>query len=397
MGRIHIIGAGPVGLLLTSILQSSEGPPVRLYERRREYTRTRMVSIAPYLISDSVEAYHADSVDGESVDAIFDESELKAFLAFRQAMPPDLFRLLKQWSLGFCPLNAIEQSLSSLIDSREYSNVERAEAVVGAEDAMAMLESGDLLIDCSGARSVMRDHLVATSNGDAKGQNTQRFRLEYALVITFLYGQRYNCNEYCKYYKNIGNPSYKFIPAVHRTYYDGAISHVTGIISISEKLYEAMPRQFDGEWLRNNFPDVAESMDRFIDKVKQETHGEILGDLSIVRIPLDLYRARNATSLRCRNVDGHPLAGTPVFLLGDSAVGSPYFQSISLGFESAMYLASLIGQRSLPLEEMMALYESHVYRQWMRVYMRTRMIKHNKDLLESVDDKMELLAKLHIY
>ena len=39
-------------------------------------------------------------------------------------------------------------------------------------------------------------------------------------------------------------------------------------------------------------------MDRFIDKVKQETHGEIIGDLEIVRIPLDLYRARNATSRR---------------------------------------------------------------------------------------------------
>jgi len=158
-----------------------------------------------------------------------------------------------------------------------------------------------------------------------------------------------------------------------------------------------MPRQFDGEWLRSNFPNVAESMDRFIDKVKQETHGEIIGDLSIVRIPLDLYRARNATSLRSRNVNGHPLADRSVFLRGDSAVGSPYFQSISLGFESAMYLASLIGQRALPDEEMMALYESHVYKQWMRVYMRTRMIKHNKDLLESVDYKMELLAKLHIY
>ena len=57
-----------------------------------------------------------------------------------------------------------------------------------------------------------------------------------------------------------------------------------------------MPSRFDGEWLRSDFPSVAQSMDRFIDKIKEETHGEILGDLEIVRIPLDLYRARNATS-----------------------------------------------------------------------------------------------------
>jgi hypothetical protein len=33
----------------------------------------------------------------------------------------------------------------------------------------------------------------------------------------------------------------------------------------------------------------------------------------------------------------------------------------------------------------------------MRVYLRTRMIKHNKDLFESVGDTFALLEKLHIY
>ena len=151
---------------------------------------------------------------------------------------------------------------------------------------MAMLEPGDILIDCTGSKSLLRDHLVpGTGEVDFRGANTLNIRLEYALVITFLYGQAYDCNEYCKYYKNIENAHYKFIPAVHRTYYDGSISHVTGIVNITAEDYEAMPTRFDGEWLRNNFPGVAESMDRFIDKIKQETHGEIVGDLEIVRIP----------------------------------------------------------------------------------------------------------------
>ena len=86
-----------------------------------------------------------------------------------------------------------------------------------------------------------------------------------------------------------------------------------------------------------------------------------------------------------------------MFLLGDSAVGSPYFQSISLGFECAMYLAGLIAQRDLPLRDMFDRYELHMYKQWLRVYMRSKMIKHNKDLFETVDDKFALLEKLHIY
>ena len=54
---MHVVGAGPVGLMLTALLQSMEGLSVRLYEKRREYTRTRMVQLAPYLVADSVESY----------------------------------------------------------------------------------------------------------------------------------------------------------------------------------------------------------------------------------------------------------------------------------------------------------------------------------------------------
>ena len=53
---MHVVGAGPVGLMLAALLQSTEGLTVLLYEKRREYTRTRMVQLAPYLVADSVES-----------------------------------------------------------------------------------------------------------------------------------------------------------------------------------------------------------------------------------------------------------------------------------------------------------------------------------------------------
>ena len=67
--------------------------------------------------------------------------------------------------------------------------MERTAAVVTAEDAMAMLEPGDVLIDSTGSRSLLRDHLVPGSGELDGGANTLKIRLEYALVITFLYGQ----------------------------------------------------------------------------------------------------------------------------------------------------------------------------------------------------------------
>src|SRR5215467_13317687 len=153
-GRVHVVGAGPVGLMLTALLQSMEGVSVRLYEKRREYTRTRMVQLAPYLVADSLDSYRADAIDGDSVDAIFDRPELDQGLAFRQSIPADLSALMRNWAQGFCPLNHIERSLSDLIDERA-ERVERSASVVTADDAIAMLEPGDVLIDSTGSRSLL--------------------------------------------------------------------------------------------------------------------------------------------------------------------------------------------------------------------------------------------------
>jgi 2-polyprenyl-6-methoxyphenol hydroxylase-like FAD-dependent oxidoreductase len=398
-GRVHVVGAGPVGLLLTALLQSIDGMSVRLYEKRSEYLRTRMVKLAPYLVADSRESYRADHIDGESVEAIFDPEELAEGLAFRQSIPPDLMSLLRIWAQGFCPLNTIERSLSDLIDARASNRVERIKTVLTAEDAMAMVEPGDVVVDCTGSKSLLRDHLAADSDAASPDANTFTIRLEYAAVITFLYGQPYACNEFCKYYKNVENASYKFIPAVERTSYDEGVSHVTGIVNITAEDYAAMPPQFNGEWLREHFPNVAQSMDRFIDKIKQETHGEIIGELEIVRIPLNLYRARNATNRKRRAAGGsdHPFDTAPVFLVGDSAIGSPYFGSISLGLENAMFLAGLLAKHDTPIKDLQDRYELYIYKQWLRVYMRSKMIKHNKNLFECIDDKLALLSQLHIY
>ncbi len=397
-GRVHIIGAGPVGLLLTALLQTVEDVDVRLYEKRDAYTRRRMVQLESYLVADSIESYCTDPIDGDNVEAVFDPAQLEEAIAFRGSIPSDLMTRLRSFTQGFCPLNAIEQSLSDLIDTRPSHSVQRTVGVMTAPEAIAMLEPGDMLIDCTGSKSLLRDHLVHGSGKDGSA-NTHIIHLEDALVVTFLYGQSYDCNEYCKYYKNVDNVHYKFIPSVHRTYSDGSVTHVTGIVTITADEFAAMPPQFDGPWLRDNFPNVAQSMDRFIDKIKEETHGELLGELEIVRIPLNLYRARNTTS-RPWHTTGpfyHPFASTPVFLLGDSAIGSPYFQSISLGFECAMFLAGLIAQRDLPPKDMLDRYERYVYKQWLRVYMRSKVIKHNKDLLQSLGDTDALLEQLHLY
>ena len=154
--RVHVLGAGPVGLAVTALLQSSGRFAVNLYEKRNEYTRTRMVQLAPYLVADSVASYSADNIDGESIGAIFDPAELEEGLAFRRSIPADLMGLLRQWTVGFVPLNDIERALSDLIDTRPHP-VTRTPGAVSAPELAAMHEPGDVVIDCTGTRSVLRD------------------------------------------------------------------------------------------------------------------------------------------------------------------------------------------------------------------------------------------------
>ena len=397
--RVHLIGAGPVGLMLTALLQPLDHLSVLLYEKRDDYTRSRMVQLDPSLVADSVESFRELQSDQDDVEAIFHPLEIQEGVAFRTSIPADLRSLLQQWTLGFSPLNEIEHSLSSLISERQGNPVERLAVKMSEQDIAAAVEPDDIVIDCTGRNSLLRESLTTPGLSSDESQNTVNLELEHSLVITFLYDQSYSCNELCKYYKNSHNRTYKFIPSVARTFSDGNVSHVTGLVNISSEEAATIPQQCDGDWLRANRPEVAKSMDRFIDEIKGETHGEIVGDLNVLSIPLNLYRARNATNRLYLNKNelGYHFRQSPVILAGDSAIGSPYFQSISLGFECAMYLASLIGQPALADGEMLDLYEKYIFKQWLRVYMRSKKIKHDKDIFERVDDKIALLELIHLY
>ena len=145
-----MIGAGPVGLMITALFQTMEGFSVRLYEKRPNYTRTRMVKLSSFLTADSVDSYCADHIDAENLAAVFDIAEIEETLAFRRSIPPDIMSLIRSWTQGFCPLNTIEQALSNLINERGSNGVERIVANLTAEEAKAMLRPGDILVDCTG-------------------------------------------------------------------------------------------------------------------------------------------------------------------------------------------------------------------------------------------------------
>ena len=102
-----------------------------------------MVSLAGYLVADTIESYGADTIDGQSVEAIFDPAELETRLAYRRTIAPDLRALLETWTRGFVALNTIEQTLSDLIEARAPGPSSASPATSPPTTALAMLEPGD--------------------------------------------------------------------------------------------------------------------------------------------------------------------------------------------------------------------------------------------------------------
>ena len=72
--------------MLTALLQSMDGLSVHLYEKRREYTRTRMVRLASYLVADSVAAT-ATTTSTERPSRPCSTPELDESLAFDGRFP----------------------------------------------------------------------------------------------------------------------------------------------------------------------------------------------------------------------------------------------------------------------------------------------------------------------
>ena len=143
MGRVHSIGAGPVGLFLAALLQSVDGQRVRLYERRDRVHADAHGVPRGYLVADSIESYKEDEVDGQDVEAIFEPFELETRLAYRRLVAPDVRALLDEWTRGFVPLNTVEQTLSDSIDRRGNRDVERVAGALTADDAVALVAGRD--------------------------------------------------------------------------------------------------------------------------------------------------------------------------------------------------------------------------------------------------------------
>lgn len=116
--------------------------------------------------------------------------------------------------------------------------------------------------------------------------------------------------------------------------------------------------------------------------------------MEFVALPLHAYRAKRTIHINYNNLNQHWV------LMGDAALGGPYFQSISAGYEAAIYFAYIFKEMGRNnVEQMLTKYEDYMERLWLAIQIRSKEIHRNKEILEAIcaDDHDSILDKMKIY
>lgn len=205
-------------------------------------------------------------------------------------------------------------------------------------------------------------------------------------------------HEFCKYYKNVNVKSYQVIPSVNATYINKnkTSTEVSCVITISKDVFEqvskAKPLTID--YLSRHFKEICNDMDTFLENfagvdIDKHPNGTVT---ELIALPLNVYRAKKSTHI-VTDLNQHWV------LIGDAAIGGPYFQSISTGYEAAIYFAYIFKQMKGNVEQMLTKCEAYMERLWFKIRMRSKEIKRNKDILGSfcVNNIDEILEKIKIY
>ncbi|CAF1407509.1 unnamed protein product [Adineta steineri] len=378
--HVLIIGGGPTGLLLASLLRD-QNVPVTVIEKRREMTRTRCVKLLERILS-------YNTVSDEFY--LFSESQLEERQKAIKSMKPELFDTIADWLEVFTPLQRIQETLAN------YYAEAKGQILVGDQYDFSQnlnilnLHPNTIVVDCTGYHSVLRNLILPNNRVD-------RF-IEYVLICTFIYEDRYVCNELCKYYKNQNTKKFQIIPAIDDTYMTGERqTHVTCLITIETPLYEQLSkiRRITYDYLKENQNDIYDDLNTFLSNLSTGNLNKIHFDtMEFICIPLQLYRARKSThTVNNNDLNQHWI------LMGDAAMGGPYFQSISMGFESAIYFAYLFKNTDGDIQQMLKKYEEYVDKLWLTLQIRTREIQRNKQILQALctKDIDETLKKIRTY
>lgn len=356
---------------------------VTILEKRAENTRERHVKLLGRI-------FDTNLCDGTH---FLSDEQLKERHGAIESIEKKLFCKIVGWLEMATPIKTIQEQL------KEYFELSGGSMLSGdafnSEDINLLMNFPNcLVIDCTGYHSVLRDKI------QLQNKTVQHF--EHVIVWSFKINAHYECNKLCKYFKNKNTQKYQIIPSIDNSYTDveKAKSHVTSLITIDEDVFNrlAKAKPLTYNYLKENFPEISNDMDAFLKNLTNDLSDQLtdknpIDSMEFVALPLHIYKAKKRTHIATDDNLNQPWA-----LMGDSAMGGPYFQSISNGWEAAIYFAYIFNHMNGDVEQMLKKYDEYMERLWLRMLFRSREIHRNKELFRSlfVEDMEAILRNIEV-
>ncbi|CAF4864666.1 unnamed protein product [Rotaria sp. Silwood1] len=373
--RVVIIGGGPVGLLLGSLLRD-QNVDVTILEKRSDITRTRCVKLlGRILLSNAI----TDEI------FLFSEEQIEERQQAIESMKLELFDMVTGWLELFTPIQTIQEALKNYCISSGAQLLTGDEYDISKNLTLLQRYPNTVVIDCTGYHSVLREHI--------QPNNRISRLIEHVIVCTFILDDRYECNELCKYYKNINTKRFQCIPSIDDTYRTrDRETHVTCLITIDEPMFQEVSkiRPITYDYLREQQHEIYNDLNIFLNNLSSGIMDHSHFDtMEFVALPLQVYRGRKLThTVSSDNLNQHWIL-----------MGGPYFQSISMGYEAAIYFAYLFRRMKQNIPEMMTKYEAYMDKLWLAMQIRSKEIQRNKQILQAMclNNRDDILTKIKIY
>lgn len=354
---------------------------VTLLEKRPDFTRARRLKLLGKVL--------LPTPTGDE-PIIFSDGQAEERRRAIDCMKLELFAMTTSWLEIATPIQIIQEKLF------KYYVAARGTILTGDQyDFKDNLNSlthypNTVVIDCTGYHSVLLDRI--------QPENRVSRLLEHVLVCSFILDTRYECHERCKYYKNRNTRRYRIIPSITDTHTTGERqTNVLCLITIDQDTFKELSliKPLTYASLAEHKSEIYDDLNIFLNNLSRQDLSKIRFDtMEFVTLPLQLYRAKKLT---------HTVSGSDLnqhwVLLGDAAMGGPYFQSISVGFESTIYLAHLLVNMNGNAREVFEKYEMYVEKLWFHLQMHSREIQHNKQILQAMcaDDQDAVLELIKIF
>lgn len=308
-----IVGAGPVGLW-TAIQLKKRMPDcqVVLYERYTSYQREHILKIQHSSLFFGADNSVAEQ-DTQFFQTIFGRSRLqmrltrlsKSFISTRSIESG-----LRQWALGLgCEI--VYREIKSLADVKgDHPDVTAIILANGAHSALRAELLGDDAIEQSTLQSVVELKCRCPAGLWGGKRTVDLNKLSH---LSF---------EYC------GKEVDGYVPVSLRMF-------------VSESIYEGVPAATFKSPLRSldDLPSLLQNDLKQYAQCRGLSAEQLLSYGGLSKLQLSVYKAKQFASLH---------GDTPVFLVGDAAMGVPYFRALNCGFVLASRLAWLLRRIQSP-------------------------------------------------